>query len=61
VQEQIVHVSSLPDSPHQEVARYTLDEFSARVAEAEELSEKFYTLTMLHPVDPDHDAARKYP
>jgi hypothetical protein len=61
VQEQIVHVSSLPDSPHQEVARYTLDEFSARVAEAEELSEKFYTLTMLHPVDPDHDAARQYP
>jgi hypothetical protein len=51
-QEQIVHVSNLPDSPHQEVARYTLDEFTARVAEAEELSEKFYTLTMLHPVDP---------
>jgi hypothetical protein len=61
VQEQIVHVSSLPDSPQQEVVRYTLDEFSARVAEAEELSEKFYTLTMLHPVDPDHDAARQYP
>jgi hypothetical protein len=51
-QEQIVHVSNLPDSPHEEVARYTLDEFAARVAEAEELSEKFYTLTMLHPVDP---------
>jgi len=51
-QEQIVHVSSLPDGPNQEVQRYTLDEFAARVAEAEELSEKFYTLTMLHPVDP---------
>jgi len=35
----------------QEVARYTLDEFAEKVAEAEELSEKFYTLTMLHPVE----------
>jgi hypothetical protein len=60
-QEQIVHVSSLPDSLHQEVVRYTLDEFAARVAEAEELSEKFYTLTMLHPVDPDHDSMTQYP
>jgi hypothetical protein len=50
-QEQIIHVSNLPDSPNQEVARYTVDEFAARVAEAEELSEEFYTLTMLHPVD----------
>jgi hypothetical protein len=55
-QEQIVHVSNLPDSPNQGVARYTLDEFAARVAEAEELSEKFYTLTMLHPVDACHEA-----
>jgi hypothetical protein len=52
VQQQIIHVSNLPDSPNQEVTRYTLDEFTARVAEAEELSEQFYTLTMLHPVDP---------
>ena len=50
-QGQIVHVSNLPDSPVQEVARYTLDEFAEKVAEAEELSEKFYTLTMLHPVE----------
>jgi hypothetical protein len=55
-QQQIVHVSNLPDSPKQEVARYTLDEFAAMVAEAEELSEKFYTLTMLHRVDPCHKA-----
>jgi hypothetical protein len=50
-QGQIVHVSNLPDSTAQEVVRYTLDEFAARVADAEELSEKFYTLTMLHPVE----------
>jgi len=52
VPQQIVHVLNLPDSPHQEVSRYTLDEFAARVAEAEELSEQFYTLTTLYPVDP---------
>jgi hypothetical protein len=56
MQERIFHVSNLPDSPNQEVTRYTLDEFAAMVAEAEELSEKFYTLTMLHPVDPGYPA-----
>jgi hypothetical protein len=61
MQEQIVHVSNLPDSPNQEVARYTLDEFAARVAEAEELSEKFYTLTRVHPVDPCHKLVTQVP
>ena len=57
VQQHIVHVSNLADSPSQAVARYTLDEFGAMVAEAEELSEKFYTLTTLHPVEPVHPAS----
>jgi hypothetical protein len=61
MQGQIVHVSNLPDSPNQAVARYTLDEFAARVAEAEELSEKFHTLTRVHPVDPCHEAVTQEP
>jgi hypothetical protein len=42
--QQIVHVRNLPGSGNQEEVRYTLDEFAAHVASAEEVAEEFYIL-----------------
>jgi UDP-2,3-diacylglucosamine pyrophosphatase LpxH len=42
--QQIVHVCRLPGSGDQEEVRYTLDEFAAHVASAEEVAEEFYIL-----------------
>jgi hypothetical protein len=51
MQQQIVHVSHLPGSGNRQEARYTLDEFAAHVASAEEVAEEFSTLRDMHPVD----------
>lgn len=44
-QQQIVHATNLPGSPHQDEVRYTLAGFAARVAEAEDIAEEFFALT----------------
>lgn len=54
LQQQIVHVTTLPGSPQQDEIRYTLAGFAARVAEAEDVVEEFCTLTTMYPVDPCH-------
>ena len=48
LQQQIIHVSSLPDNPNQDEVRYTLAGFVARIAEAEDVAEEFCALTDLH-------------
>jgi hypothetical protein len=61
MQQQIVHVSHLPGSGNREEVRYTLDEFAAHVACAEEVAEEFSTLRDMHPVDPCHETVIKNP
>jgi hypothetical protein len=57
----IVHVCMLPGSGNQEEVRFTLDEFAAHVASAEEVAEEFYILRDLHPVDACHGTVIKNP
>jgi len=45
MQQQVVHVSTLPGSPNQDEVRYTLTGFAARVAEVEDIAEEFFALT----------------
>jgi hypothetical protein len=45
MQQQVVHVTTLPGSPNQDEVRYTLTGFAARVAEAEDIAEEFFALT----------------
>jgi hypothetical protein len=52
MQQQIVHVSTLPGNPEQDEVRYTLAGFAARVAEAEDVAEEFCALTDLYRIDP---------
>jgi hypothetical protein len=61
MQQQIVHVSNLPGSAHHDEARYTLDEFAAHVARAEEVAETFSTLRDMHPVDACHETVMENP
>jgi hypothetical protein len=61
MQQQIVHVSNLPGSANQDEVRYTLDEFAAHVADAEEVAEEFSTLREMHPVDACHGAVTQDP
>jgi hypothetical protein len=55
MQQRLVHVSNLPGSPHQDEVRYTLDEFAAHVAGAEEVAEAFCLLTDMYPLDACHE------
>ncbi|MGZ5183376.1 MAG: hypothetical protein ACXWC2_23095 [Ramlibacter sp.] len=48
--QQIVHVSHVPGGGDRKEVRYTLEEFAAHVAAAEELAEEFSTLRDMHPV-----------
>jgi hypothetical protein len=57
----IVHVCRLPGIGKQEEVRFTLDEFAAHVASAEEVAEEFYILRDLHPVDPCHRTVTRNP
>jgi hypothetical protein len=61
MQQQIVHVSNLPGSANLDEVRYTLDEFAARVAGAEEVAEEFSTLRDMHPVDACHETVMENP
>jgi hypothetical protein len=59
--QQIVHAGNLPGSAHLDEVRYTLDEFAAHVARAEEVAEEFSTLRDMHPVDAYHEAVLENP
>jgi hypothetical protein len=59
--QQIVHVCRLPGSGNQEEVRYTLDEFAAHVASAEEVAEEFWILRDLYRVDACHGTVIKNP
>jgi hypothetical protein len=59
--QQIVHVSHLPGSGNLDEARYTLDEFAAHVAGAEEVAEEFSTLRDMYPVDAYHETVMENP
>jgi hypothetical protein len=59
--QQVVHTSHRPGSGNLEVVRYTLDEFAARVAGAEEVAEEFSTLKDMHPVDACHETVMENP
>jgi hypothetical protein len=61
MQQQIVHAGNLPGSAHPDEVRYTLDEFSAHVARAEEVAEEFSTLRDMHPVDACHEIVMENP
>ncbi len=61
MQQQIVHASNLPGSPNLDEVRYTLDEFAAHVAGAEEVAEEFSTLRDMHPVDACHETVMENP
>ena len=59
--QQIVHVSKFPGSANPDEVRYTLDEFAAHVADAEEVAEEFSTLKDMHPVDACHETVMENP
>jgi hypothetical protein len=61
MQQQIVHAVNLPGSAHPDEVRYTLDEFAAHVARAEEVAEEFSTLRDMHPVDACHESVIENP
>ena len=59
MQQQIVHVTTLPGNPEQDEVRYTLAGFAARVAEAEDVAEEFCALLTSHPFGPCHRTVTK--
>jgi hypothetical protein len=61
MQQEIFHVTGLPGGAHEEVARYTLEEFSARVAQAEDVAETFWTLADMYPVSLCHGTVTQNP